>query len=147
MARGRVVNQFFRRRASLSQRLRDVGVGGRGEVEGARGERRGALVFVGGHHAVAFGECGFGALDFEIRIHENRQLFDHAAQPAGAGCEGEVVAAGLTGGGAGVEFFHVLKIQPGGERGDGIVEVLALTEGVEFGVYKGGSKSTASRRR
>jgi hypothetical protein len=115
-----------------------VGIGRWGEVESGWGERRGAVIFVSGGEEISFGESGIGALDFSIGIGEDGEDFDDFAEGGGFGGEGEAEPVGFARGGRGVEFFDGLEIEASGEGGDGIVEELALAEGIEFDLFEGG---------
>lgn len=96
------------------------------------------MIFVSGGEAISFGESGIGALDFSIGIGEDGENFDDFAEGGGFGGEGEAEAVGFAGGGRGVEFFDRLEIEASGEGGDGIVEELALAEGIEFDLFENG---------
>lgn len=96
------------------------------------------MIFVSGREEITFGESGIGALDFSIGIGEDGEDFDDFAEGGGFGDEGEAEAVGFAGGGRGVEFFDRLEIEACGEGGDGIIEELALAEGIDFDFFEGG---------
>jgi len=96
------------------------------------------MIFVSGGEEITFGESGIGALDFSIGIGEDGEDFDDFAEGGGFGGEGEAEPLGFARGGRGVEFFDGLEIEASGEGGDGIVEELALAEGIDFDFFEGG---------
>src|SRR5689334_7929959 len=117
----------------FAQRLRDVGLSGRGKVEDAGREGRGTLVFVDGGDAVALGEDGFGAVVLEIVINPDGEFLDHPLEPAAARSKSETVAVVFARGFDGVELVDALEIEARRESGDGVVEEGLLPEGVELG--------------